>query len=67
MEPKDGLAFIGASSLQEKNIYIATGYSGNGITYGTISGMLISDLILGKRNDWTELYDPGRVIEDTKT
>lgn len=42
------------------NIYIATGDSGNGITHGTIAGILLADLILGKNNPWTALYDPSR-------
>jgi Rieske Fe-S protein len=31
-----------------------------GMTHGTIAGMLISDLILGKENAWAKLYDPSR-------
>src|ERR687892_157379 len=42
------------------NIYIATGDSGNGITHGTIAGILLTDLILGKSNPWATLYDPSR-------
>lgn len=60
MEPVDGLAFIGRNPLDEDNVYIATGDSGNGITHGTIAGMLISDLVLGRANPWTELYSPRR-------
>jgi len=46
--------------MDHNNIFIATGDSGNGMTHGTIAGMLITDLILGKANDWTDLYDPSR-------
>jgi glycine/D-amino acid oxidase-like deaminating enzyme len=46
MEPVDGLAFIGRNPGDE-NVYIATGDSGNGITHGTIAGILISDLVQG--------------------
>ncbi|HEX8041099.1 MAG TPA: FAD-dependent oxidoreductase [Chryseosolibacter sp.] len=60
MEPVDLMAFIGKNP-GNKNIYIATGDSGNGITHGTIAGMLISDLILGKKNSWENLYDPSRI------
>jgi len=59
IEPVDGLAFIGRNPT-EKNVYIATGDSGNGLTHGTIGGMLIRDLILGRENLWARLYDPGR-------
>jgi glycine/D-amino acid oxidase-like deaminating enzyme/nitrite reductase/ring-hydroxylating ferredoxin subunit len=61
MEPIDGLAFIGRNPLDEDNVFIATGASGNGMTYGTIAGMLITDLIMGKANEWATLYDPSRV------
>jgi glycine/D-amino acid oxidase-like deaminating enzyme/nitrite reductase/ring-hydroxylating ferredoxin subunit len=56
----DGLAFIGRNPGDEQNVYIATGDSGMGLTHGTIAGMLIKDLILGRNNPWTSLYDPSR-------
>jgi Rieske Fe-S protein len=60
MEPIDGLALIGRNPLDSENVYIATGDSGNGMTHGTIAGMLLTDLITGRENPWTELYDPSR-------
>jgi Rieske Fe-S protein len=56
----DGLAFIGRNPGDEPNVYIATGDSGAGLTHGTIAGMLLRDLILGRNNPWTTLYDPAR-------
>jgi Rieske Fe-S protein len=61
MEPVDSLAFIGRNPLDRENVYTVTGDSGNGMTHGTIAGMLITDLILGRHNAWADLYDPGRV------
>ena len=58
-EPVDGAGYIGRNP-GETNVYVATGFSGNGITYGTISGMLIVDLIGDRENRWAELYDPAR-------
>jgi glycine/D-amino acid oxidase-like deaminating enzyme/nitrite reductase/ring-hydroxylating ferredoxin subunit len=60
MEPIDGLALIGRNPLDSDNVYIATGDSGNGMTHGTIAGMLLTDLIIGRANPWTQLYDPSR-------
>jgi Rieske Fe-S protein len=60
MESVDGLAFIGRNPGDEPNVYIATGDSGSGLTHGTIAGMLLRDLILGRDNPWTSLYDPSR-------
>lgn len=58
IEPVDSLAFIGK---YKDHIYMATGDSGNGLTHGTIAGILISDLIMGKSNPWQKLYDPHRI------
>jgi glycine/D-amino acid oxidase-like deaminating enzyme/nitrite reductase/ring-hydroxylating ferredoxin subunit len=61
MEPVDGLAYIGRNPLDSDNVLIATGDSGHGMTHGTIAGMLLRDLILGRENRWAELYDPSRL------
>ena len=64
MEPQDSIAFIGHNPGDNgNNIYIATGDSGNGITHGTIAGILLTDLILGKSNPWAAIYDPSRSQE----
>lgn len=61
MEPVDGLAFIGRNPMDSDNVYIATGDSGNGMTHGTIAGMLLTDLIMGRQNPWEKIYDPSRI------
>lgn len=60
MEPVDSLALIGRNPLDSDNVYIATGDSGTGMTHGTIAGMLLTDLIMGRPNPWAALYDPSR-------
>ena len=60
MEPIDGLAFIGRNP-GDQNIYVVTGASGNGMTHGTIAGILLTDLIQGRENKWETLYDPSRI------
>ncbi|MBA3564757.1 MAG: FAD-dependent oxidoreductase [Gammaproteobacteria bacterium] len=59
MEPVDALAFIGRNPGDE-HVFIATGDSGQGITHGTIAGMLLCDLIVGRDNRWRDAYDPSR-------
>lgn len=61
MEPADYLAFIGRNPLDSDNVFIATGDSGQGITHGTIAGILLTDLIQGRKNPWEEIYNPSRV------
>jgi len=59
LEPVDYMGFIGRDPTHE-NVFLATGDSGQGMTHGTIAGMLISDLVLGRPNPWEKLYDPSR-------
>lgn len=60
IEPVDGLAFIGRNPGLSDNLYVATGDSGNGLTHGTIAGLLLSDLISGRASPWRALYAPNR-------
>jgi glycine/D-amino acid oxidase-like deaminating enzyme/nitrite reductase/ring-hydroxylating ferredoxin subunit len=60
METIDGLAFIGKNPGLHDNVFVATGDSGQGLTHGTIAGMLITDLITRVPNPWTPVYDPSR-------
>jgi glycine/D-amino acid oxidase-like deaminating enzyme/nitrite reductase/ring-hydroxylating ferredoxin subunit len=57
IETPDGLPYIGRSAEHQ---YSASGYSGNGLTFGTLAGLMISDAILERSNPWAELFDPGR-------
>src|ERR1700754_2405217 len=61
MEPVDGIAFIGRNPLDDDNVFIATGDSGQGMTHGTIAGMLLTDLLQGRKNRWEDLYSPSRI------
>ncbi|MBN1204437.1 MAG: FAD-dependent oxidoreductase [Myxococcaceae bacterium] len=60
IEPADGLAYIGRNSAS-RHTWVATGFSGTGMTWGTLSGMILSDLILGRENPYAALYDATRV------
>lgn len=60
MEPYDSLGFMGRNP-GDKNIYIITGDSGNGMTHATIGAMIITDQILGIKNRWEDLYNPSRI------
>jgi nitrite reductase/ring-hydroxylating ferredoxin subunit len=58
---RDGLPYIGYLPGMT-NVQIATGFSGTGLTFGTIAGRLMADIILGRPNTWRELYRPSRVV-----
>ena len=59
LEPTDGLPLIGAIAPGQ---YVATGFSGNGMTYSMISSLLLSDLIQSQKNEWVRAYEPQRSI-----
>ena len=44
-----------------KNIYVAMGDSGQGLTHGVAGAMLNTSLIFGENHPWKGLYEPGRV------
>lgn len=57
IETPDGLPYIGQTAEHQ---YAGTGFAGNGMTFGTLTGMMSTDAILGRTNPWVELFDPGR-------
>ena len=57
VETNDGLPYIGQTADRQ---YAATGFSGNGITFGTLAAIMVTDAISGQANPWRELFDPGR-------
>lgn len=55
----DLIPYIG--SYPSGNFYVATGYSTDGLVYGTVAGLLLTDLIRGVENQWASVYDPNRI------
>jgi glycine/D-amino acid oxidase-like deaminating enzyme/nitrite reductase/ring-hydroxylating ferredoxin subunit len=60
VEPVDGLPFIGRNSLQTR-VFVATGYSGNGITGATVAALLIAAAIEGVHHPAADLFAATRV------
>lgn len=61
METLDGLAFIGRHPAHAEGVYVVSGDSGMGLTHGTVAGLLLNDLIAGRENPWSGIYDPARL------
>lgn len=57
VETNDGLPYIGETAERQ---FVATGFSGNGMTFGTLAAIMVTDAITGQPNPWRELFDPGR-------
>lgn len=57
IETPDGLPYIGQTAGHQ---YAATGFCGNGLTFGTLAAVMAGDAILGQSNPWAELFAPDR-------
>lgn len=58
----DFMPIVGRISDTEKNVFIATGYNTWGMTNGTIAGKIISNLVLGRKSKYANLFSPKRNI-----
>lgn len=57
IETTDGLPYIGETTPGH---FIATGFAGNGMTFGTLAGMIIRDALIETSNPWRDLFAPTR-------
>jgi glycine/D-amino acid oxidase-like deaminating enzyme/nitrite reductase/ring-hydroxylating ferredoxin subunit len=57
IETNDGLPFIGETADRQ---FAATGFAGNGMTFGTLAAMMARDAACGQENPWTDLFHPSR-------
>lgn len=62
MEPSDGPAYLGRNPTDDRNVYVITGDSGNGMTHCTIGAMIVTDLVMGRANAWEAIYAPSRKV-----
>jgi glycine/D-amino acid oxidase-like deaminating enzyme/nitrite reductase/ring-hydroxylating ferredoxin subunit len=60
-EPSDGLAYIGHLPGSADNVYVATGFGGNGITYSHIAAITLTDIITTGNSEFKDLFSPARV------
>lgn len=60
-EPADGLPYIGRIPGGPDNVFVATGYNGNGMIFGTASARILSDLIVNGSSTYEELFNPRRI------
>ncbi|MDQ1712003.1 MAG: hypothetical protein QOE45_1453 [Frankiaceae bacterium] len=57
----DRVPFVGRFHPGAKRLWVATAFGAWGMTNGTMSGLLLADLVTGVENPWAGVYDPGRI------
>jgi len=60
-EPADTLPYIGHLPGADENIFVATGYGGNGMTYSHVAAITLRDILTNTENPYIKLFDPERV------
>jgi len=60
-EPADGLAYIGQIPGGPENIFVATGFGGNGMIYSHIAAKVLTEKITNSPDPYDHLFSPARV------
>lgn len=58
----DGIPYIGRYSKSSHELYTATGFNKWGMTGSMAAAMIISDMVSGKENEFSAVFDPSRSI-----
>lgn len=58
----DDIPYIGQYSKSTRNFYVASGFNKWGMTGAMTAARILCDRILGKENDYAEVFDPSRSI-----
>jgi glycine/D-amino acid oxidase-like deaminating enzyme/nitrite reductase/ring-hydroxylating ferredoxin subunit len=56
----DGVPYVGNLTSKTNNIFVATGFGKWGMTNGTVSASILTDLISKGNSPWASVYDPSR-------
>jgi glycine/D-amino acid oxidase-like deaminating enzyme/nitrite reductase/ring-hydroxylating ferredoxin subunit len=59
--PADSLAFIGALSPLSTRVLVATGFRKWGLALGTEAAAMLTDRVVGRENQFAEVFDPARL------
>lgn len=58
----DGIPYIGKYSRNTSNLYVASGFNKWGMTSSMVSAIILSDMVMGRRNDYADIFSSSRSI-----
>ncbi|MBQ9674096.1 MAG: FAD-dependent oxidoreductase [Ruminococcus sp.] len=58
----DDIPYIGQYSKSTRDFYVASGFNKWGMTGAMTAAIILSDMILGKENDYADVFNPSRSI-----
>jgi glycine/D-amino acid oxidase-like deaminating enzyme len=62
LETLDGLPYIGRPAHDRPHLLVATGFSGNGMTYAMTAGRILAGIIDGHRSRYEDTFSPYREV-----
>ena len=58
----DSIPYIGQYSKQTPNLYVASGFNKWGMTSSMAAARILTDMVLGNKNEYAEVFSPQRSI-----
>ncbi|MDE7326799.1 MAG: FAD-dependent oxidoreductase [Lachnospiraceae bacterium] len=62
----DGIPYIGKYSKNMGESYVVTGFNKWGMTSSMVGAMLLADMLTGRKNPYTNVFDPSRSMFHTQ-
>lgn len=62
----DGIPYIGRYSKGSRGLFVATGFNKWGMTSSMVAAMLLTDILMGKKNEYEALFSPSRPVITTQ-
>ena len=56
----DGVPYIGRYSQSTENVFVISGFNEWGMTSSMVAAEILTDMIMGRKNKFAEVYDPSR-------
>ncbi len=60
-ESADGLPYIGHLPGHPNNIFVATGYGGNGMVFSSVAALVLQEMLAAGKDRYENIFNPNRV------
>jgi glycine/D-amino acid oxidase-like deaminating enzyme/nitrite reductase/ring-hydroxylating ferredoxin subunit len=60
-ESADGLPYIGHLRGHPNNIFVATGYGGNGMVFSSVAALVLQEMLAAGKDRYENIFNPNRV------
>ena len=60
-ESADGLPYIGHLPGHPENIFVATGYGGNGMVYSSVAALVLKEMLSTGKDHYNNVFNPNRL------